>query len=236
MSKPLSIVVINYVSSGKTTIARQLLKPHLDDAPIIPIETINKDEGQENALKADDFRKAMQAVDICQSEERSIIIDVGVSNVERFLTRMRIEMAFDDFDYFLVPVTPDKKTMNNTIALVNDLAQEYKVPAKKILVIFNKLPEDGSTTEEFAPIFKYHEDMKTFTLRPEAVIHASDAFDMVGTGSLIEVSRDGSDLRAAMRDANTDAEKIKISNYRALRKMSIKAVAELNAVFKALFK
>lgn len=50
--KNLSIVIINYVSVGKTAMARQLLQPRLNNAPIIPIESINKDERQDNALKS----------------------------------------------------------------------------------------------------------------------------------------------------------------------------------------
>lgn len=231
-----SVVVINYVSSGKTSMARQLLQPRLDNAPIIPIETINKDEGQNNALKADDFRKAMQAVDMCQAEEKSIIIDVGVSNVERFLMKMKIEKAFDDFDYFIVPVTPDKKTMTNTITLIEDLTAQYKVPAKKILVVFNKASHENSVQHDFAPIFDYHGDMKKFVLRQDAVVHESEVFDMIGGGSLIEASKDETDLMAAMRAATTTEEKINISNARALRKMSVDAVDELDVVFKTLFK
>lgn len=230
-----SIVTINYVSSGKTAMCRQLLQPRLKEAPIIPIESINKDEGQENALKADDFRKAMQAVDICQAEDRSIIIDVGVSNVERFLVKMKIEKAFDDFDYFLVPVTPDKKTMTNSIALIEDLADQYQVPAKKILVLFNKADYENPVEKAFAPIFNYHSDFKKFTLRQDAVVHESEVFDMIGVGSLIDSSRDETDFKAVMREAATTEEKIAISNARALRKMSVDAVQELDAVFKTLF-
>lgn len=234
--KNLSLVVINYVSAGKTAMARQLLAPRLGDAPIIPIETINKDEGQGNALKADDFRKAMQVVDICQSEDKSIIIDVGVSNVELFLGKMKQEKAFDDFDYFIVPVTPDKKTMTNTIMLIEDLSNEYKVPAKKIRVLFNKAAPGTSAEESFKPIFNYHADMKKFTLLPDAVVHDSEVFDLVGVGSLISVSKDTTDLKAAMREAKTTDDKIAISNARALRKMSVDAVEELDSVFKSLFK
>lgn len=234
--KSTSVVLINYVSSGKTSMARQLLLPHLPDcAEIIPIETINKDEGQENALKADDFRKAMQLVDIYQAEDKSCIVDVGVSNAELFLGKMKEEKAFDDFDYFLVPVTPDKKTMTNTIMLIEDLANTHKVPAKKIIVLFNKAPVGVSPEEAFKPIFNYHADMKKFTLKPDAVVHASEVFDMIGHGSLLAVSQDETDLKAAMRAAATIEEKISISNARALRKMSVDAVDELEAVFKTLF-
>lgn len=231
----LALVVVNYVSSGKTAMARQLLQPRLDDAPIIPIETINKDEGQDNALKADDFRKAMQAVDIMQAEDRSIIIDVGVSNVELFLAKMKTEKAFGDFDYFIVPVNPDKKTMTNSIMLIEDLSNLHKVPASKILVVFNKTEENKSLDEQFGPIINYHSSMKKFTLIRKAVVHASDVFDLIGVGSLIDAANDKTDYRAAMRAATTIEEKEAVSNNRALHKMAGDAVLELDGVFDALF-
>ena len=231
-----SVVLLNYVSSGKTSMARQLFQPRLGDAPIIPIETINKDEGQENALKADDFRKAMQVVDICQAEDKSIIIDVGVSNVEKFLAKMKMEKAFDDFDCFVVPVMPDDRIMKNTITLIDILADEHKVPAKKIWVLFNKADPAKSVQDQFSPIFNYHADEKKFTLRVDAVVHESEVFKNNGAMNLIDASKDETDLKAAMRAATTTEEKIEISNMRALRKMSVDAVAELDVVFKTLFK
>lgn len=231
-----SVVLINYVSSGKTSMARQLLQPRLGDAPIIPIETFNKDEGQENALKADDFRKAMQAVDMCQAEDKSIIIDVGVSNVERFLAKMKVEKAFDDFDCFIVPVMPERRSLTDTITLIETLADEHKVPAKKIWVLFNKADPGRAVEDQYAPIFAYHANEKKFTLRRDAVVHESEAIEKIGVGSLIELSKGETDFKAAMRAAATTDEKMKVSDMRALHKMAVDAVEELDAVFKTLFK
>lgn len=177
----------------------------------------------------------MQAVDIFQAEDRSIIIDVGVSNVERFLEKMKIEKAFDDFDYFLVPVMPDIKSMKNTITLIEDLTNTHKVSPNKILVLFNKASHVNSIEETFSPIFNYHADMKKFTLRTSAVVHESEVFDMIGAGSLIDVSNDETNFKEKMRSATTTDEKIAISNARALHKMSVDAVQELDIVFKSLF-
>ena len=59
---------------------------------------------------------------------------------------------------------------------------------------------------------------------------------MIGNNSLIDASKDETDFIAAMRAATTIEEKIKISNARALCKMSVDAVEELDMVFKTLFR
>ncbi|WP_426166313.1 hypothetical protein [Polaromonas sp. DSP2-3-2b2] len=229
------IVVLNYVSCGKTALSRQMFKPAMN-AEIVSIETINKDGAQGDAMSADKFRESMQKVEFHRDvEDKSVIVDVGVSNVELFLSKMKAEYAFDDFDLFFVPITPDDKVISNSIAFLNDLSALYKIPANKIRVIFNKMPVDEDVRKIYAPIFKYHENEgQKFTILSGAVVHESASFPMIGLEDLRKAAESTTDLRAAMKAAKSPDELAAISNARAVRRMAPFVVAELNSVAKIL--
>lgn len=231
-----AIAVLNYVSCGKTTVARHLLSPRLGNARIVPIETINKDAAQNDAVDASNFRSAMVIVDNLIANDKNVIVDIGVSNVEMCLTKMKQEKAFSDFDYFVFPATPDKRTIANTVSAINDLVVKFGVPASKIRVVFNRVPMDSSVgiKDMYAPIFSICAEHK-IPLSPLAVIYESEVFDMLGHGSLIEVAESNHDYRALQRQAKNDAERIAVATKRVLFKMSGDAVLELDSAFGALF-
>lgn len=230
------IVVLNYVSCGKTALTRQMFQPALD-AAIVSIETINKDGKQGDAMSADKFRESMQKVEFHRDvEDKSVVVDVGVSNVELFLSKMKAEYAFDDFDLFFVPITPDDKVISNSIAFLNDLSTLYKIPANKIRVIFNKMPQDEDVKKIYAPIFKYHENEgKKFTILSGAVVHESESFPMIGLGLMKQAAESTTDFRAAMKKAAGSPDELAvISDARAVRRMAPFVVAELDKVAEIL--
>ncbi len=231
------IVVLNYLSCGKTTLTDQMFQPALN-AEIVSIETINKDAKQAkgDVMSAEKFRQTMQKMEFYRdAEEKNVIVDVGVSNVELFLTKMKAANAFGDFDFFFVPITPDVRGLRDSIQLLNDLATLYSVPADKIRVIFNKVPDGEVVTELFSPIFKYHKNEgQKFTILPGAVVRESAAFPMIGSGQLKQAAESTSDLRAAMKAAKNDDEIAAISDARAVRRMAPALVAELEKVAKIL--
>lgn len=232
----LAIAVLNYVSCGKTTVARQLLSPRMGDAKIVAIESINKDEGQMDAVDASNFRSAMVTVDNLIANDKNVIVDIGASNVEACLTKMKQERAFADFDFFVLPCTPDKRTIANTVSAIHDLVTKFGVDAAKIRVVFNRVPMDSTipVREMFAPIFNIGKD-KNIPLSEIAVIHDSEVFDMIGLGSLSEVANSNYDYRALQRQATTDAQRIAVSTKRVLFKMSGDTLFELDGVFDSLF-
>jgi hypothetical protein len=232
----LAIAVLNYVSCGKTTVARQLLSPRLGNAKIVPIESINKDAGQDDAVDASNFRSAMVTVDNLIANDKNVIVDIGASNVEICLSKMKQEKAFSDFDFFVLPATPDKRTIANTVSAIHDLVTKFGVDASKIRVVFNRVPMDSAIPikDMFAPIYNICADKKIM-LSDIAVIHDSEVFDMIGLGSLAEVAASNYDYRALQRQATTDAQRIAVSTKRVLFKMSGDTLFELDGVFDALF-
>lgn len=230
------IAIVNYLSCGKTALARQMFQPTMN-AAIVSIETINKDQKQIDggAMSAEKFREAMAKIEYhLDVEEKSVVVDVGVSNVEMFLKKLEAEKAFGDFDFFFVPVTPDHRGLKDSIQCIEELTDIYGVSPDKIRVIFNKMPPRENVESIFSPIFKYHKEKQKFTLLPEAVVYASDAFPMIGMGELRKAATSTTDLRAAMREAKTKEEIEAISAARAVKRMAPDLVAELDKVAKIL--
>jgi len=86
----MKIAVINFSGNvGKTTLARHLF-----------------------AIKGKDFLVLQD--ELLKSE--NMVIDVGASNVEDFLSMMKkFEGANEDIDLFVVPVVPARKQQTDTI-------------------------------------------------------------------------------------------------------------------------
>lgn len=233
------VVLLNFVSTGKTKMARQLFQPRMPNSQIVPIETINSDENQKNALAGDDFRKTMRIIDESVANDFSVIVDVGVSNVEAFLKKMKIERAEGEFDLFVIPtnpIDPDEKAIKNTIRCVEELRKKYNVPAEKIVVLFNRANPFKTLYEGFGSLLDYHRDTKNFRLVEAAVVHESDAFTMIPDHLILDnIIADTTDLKVAMREAPSESDKIAISNLRALRRMSPPAIQQMDEAFCAIF-
>jgi hypothetical protein len=79
------IAVLNFSGNvGKSTVARHLLAPRMNDATVIAVETINSDGSDDEALKAKQFGELQETYAIMPNA----VIDVGASNIEEFMVRM----------------------------------------------------------------------------------------------------------------------------------------------------
>ncbi|MBI6621533.1 plasmid stabilization protein [Pseudomonas corrugata] len=203
---------------GKSTICKFGLKPRMNNATIIPIETINShehDDDDAKNIKGSQFGDLLSALALLPDA----IVDVGSSNASSVLTMMgQYEGAHENFDYFVVPVIPRAKQIRDTISTIDALA-EIGVPAQKIRVIFNMIEDtDSDLSKEFAPLFAYHKAEKLFTLNPNAVIYQQDFFAQVAnTGATVEsILEDETDYSALLRKAETAQERLDIAKKRSL--------------------
>ena len=77
----MKIAVVNFSGNvGKSTIAKNLLKPRINDAEIISVETINSAEVDGQQMKGSQFRQLSEQLLLTDSA----IIDVGSSNIDGF--------------------------------------------------------------------------------------------------------------------------------------------------------
>ena len=78
--------VINFSGNvGKSTVARHMLLPRIEDAEFVSVESINADEGGGNTVRGRQFGALSEQLLLIDSA----VIDVGSSNVEDFVGLMR---------------------------------------------------------------------------------------------------------------------------------------------------
>lgn len=235
----MKVAVINFSGNvGKTTIARQLLAPRMK-AQSFTVETINASASDETTdaarLKGKQFGDLQEQILLLDS----VIVDIGASNVEEFMYGMeKFKGSHEDFDYFVVPVVKEKKQQADTVNTIKTLAA-MGVPAKKIRLVFNKVPaEDRDTLElEFATLFGFWEVEKKFSLLPQAVIHENEVFERLRPlkRDLHEIAADKTDYRAALRQAGNDNDKQDAVSMISAIRLATSAQENLDAVYSALF-
>lgn len=233
------VAILNFSGNvGKTTVAANLLKPRMGDAPIFSIESINggaDDDGLEvEKMKGKKFGNLIDELVTLDSA----IVDVGASNVEDFLKLMQqFNGSHEEFDFFLVPVVKEKKVQADTINTIRTL-KKLGIEKNRIRVVFNKVDVDEAVDEEFAALFGLAETEKSFVVRHDAVIYMNEVFERMKSAgkSLGEIRADTTDYRARLRQATDDDEKRLCVRMVALQRLAVTANRNLDAVFKVLFR
>lgn len=231
----MKIAVINFSGNvGKSTVARHLLAPRLNNATVIAVESINSDGSQDEAIKGKQFGELQEALMLMDDA----VIDIGASNVEDFVNLMKqYKGSHEDFDYFVIPTVSKAKQQRDTISTIDALA-EIGVPAKKIRLVFNMVEIDETPERIFSGLFEYQASAKNFTIRPEAVIHVNDIYGKLkGTETGIkEVLADPTDYKEKIKTAKDANEKLHCAQMVALKRLAAGVTEELDAVFKTLLK
>ncbi|MGF6766174.1 MinD-like ATPase involved in chromosome partitioning or flagellar assembly [Paraburkholderia sp. GAS33] len=234
----MNFAVVNFSGNvGKTTTVRHLLAPRMPDAEVVAIESINADE------TAGASAETMRGQQFGELQERllagqRLIVDVGASNVEDFMTLMsEFEGSHEDFDRFIVPTVPAGKQQRDTVATISEL-QAYGVPANRILVIFNMVDrvEHSDLERVFEPIFSHHKSHRSFTLLRDAVIHRSEIYSRAAAFgmSIDAILADTTDYKAEIAKTADVQEKARLAKLVSMRRLAGSVSAELDAVFKTI--
>ena len=231
----MKICVINFSGNvGKSTAARHLIYPRLDNGHLIPVETINSDGSDDEAIKGKQFGELIDALAVMDDA----VVDVGASNVEDFIGLMKqYRGSHEDFDYFVVPTVPASKQQRDTISTIDALS-EIGVPAKKIRLVFNMVDIDSDPTREFAGLFDYASSAKNFTIDPRAVIHTNDIYGKLkgSEASISEILNDQTDWKHKIKTATDADEKLRYAQALSVKRLAAGVSDELDAVFIALTK
>lgn len=235
--RAMKIAVINFSGNvGKSTIARHLLAPRLDEADVIPIESINADGTETDALRGRDFDELQDRM----LSLLNVVVDVGASNVEDFVALMqRYDGSHEDFDVFVVPTVPSLKQQVDTIATIDQLAK-LGVPASRIRLLFNCVDIKTELPRAFIRLYEQHDRSSSFTLNPGAVVYANPIYEKIkAIGKTIsEVSADPTDYvawnAAAIESGRPESERAQIRQMVALKRLASRVTLEHDAAFKLL--
>jgi hypothetical protein len=230
----MKIVVMNFSGNvGKSTVARHLLSPRMNNAKIIPVESINSDGTQDQAIKGKQYGELLSALSVFADA----VIDVGASNVEDFVALMKkYDGSHEDFDYFIIPTVKNNKQQNDTISTIEAL-KEIGIPAKQIRLVFNMVDDADSVQKVFDRLFTYHAESKNFTLRPDAVIHENEIFLKLKNSaeSISDILSDPTDLKELLKAATEPNEKMSIAAKIGVKRLASGVTKELDGVYKTLF-
>jgi hypothetical protein len=225
--------VINFSGIvGKSTVAKHLLLPRIEDAELIAVESINADEGDGTTVRGRQFGALSEQLLLLDAA----VIDVGSSNVEDFVRLMRqYEGSHEDVDLFVVPTVKESKQIRDTIATIQALAA-MGVPANKVRVVFNKVETDETLEDAFYPLLAYHEDTRAFTLRPQAAVHFSELYERLRTHdvTIAGLLADPTDPKAELREAKTPEARSAAAARISMRRLAGSAQANLDAAFAAI--
>lgn len=239
----MNTIVMNFSGNvGKSTVSTQLLLSRLENAQIIPIESINADESEEaDKLKGKQFDELLELIAINDNS----IIDVGASNVETFITFMKKYKGSQKiFDLFVIPTVGEEKAIKDTRSTIATLAA-MGVNAKKIIPVFNKVDDDDEVEKVFSLLFDYYEDSKAFNLKPDAVIHHSDIFKKLKSANAIiakgsekltleDVANDTNDYNALRKATQDKMERVELTRRQGLQMLAEAVKDELDSVFNTI--
>jgi len=228
------IALVNYSGNvGKSTLAQQLLAPRMGGASIIPVETINEEFTGNDPVTGKQYKSVVDMLQILDD----VIIDVGSSNVEEFLARMKKYRDSHKFlDYIVIPTTPDRKQQHDTISTIEALAGIGIVPSK-IRMIFNRVDPDIDFNTAFDSIRRYFDDHRKFTMSPECVITDSELYELLMNGkkTVSSILADKTDYGAKITKAKTMPEKLKYAHMVTTQLLARGVEEELDRAFSALF-
>jgi len=229
----MKIAVINFSGNvGKSTVAKHMLAPRIQNAAFISVESINADEGTGDSMRGKQFGALSEQLMM----RDAIIVDVGSSNVEDFVRLMgQYRGSHEDIDLFVVPAVKEAKQIKDTISTIQALSA-MGVGAKKIRVVFNRIEVDESIEDNFYPLIAYHEDTKAFTLRTKAAIQYSELYQRLRpyNTTITELLLDNTDYKAVLRDAKTESARTEAAARVSMRRLAASAQANLDAVFNCI--
>ncbi|HFD6166030.1 TPA: StbB family protein [Salmonella enterica] len=209
-------VVNNSGNVGKTTLCETLLKPRLDGAELIKVESINSDGTDDEKFNALEF------VDIFKKIDNSdvVIVDIGSSNIEMFTNKLRkFKDSQEDFDFFIIPVVPEYKQQIDSLVTIETL-MDLNVEPERIRIVFNMIDEMIPFERQFKEILE-SKTYKSLKLKGSPRIPKTELFShlaLIGK-RYEEVKNDDRDFRALLRQIEDREERMLISEERSIKRL-----------------
>jgi hypothetical protein len=142
--------------------------------------------------------------------------------------------SHEDFDLYVVPVTPEAKQMRDTVNTLRTL-RALGVGPERIRIVFNKVEEGEDVPSAFGPVFACAEDFGC-TTDVRAVIYQSELYQMLANvgRTVTELANDETDWKAELRAAPGPEEKSRAARMLSLKRLAGSAERNLDEVFQTL--
>lgn len=227
------IAVVNFSGNvGKSTLAKHLLAPMMEDCPVVSVETINADAASERRMTGSEFGQLQE--DMLTQEK--VVVDVGSSNIEEFLKLMRrYEGSHEDFDLYVVPCVPALKQQKDTIECILELSK-LGIPKEKIRIVFNQMPELAKPEAVFDSLLLFAATFQKALASPEWTIYESELFSKISgqEKSLAELADDPADFKFLIAQASSTDDKVKYAAQLSVKRLSQGVRRNMVAVYQSL--
>ncbi|MDI7934212.1 transcriptional regulator, partial [Salmonella enterica subsp. enterica serovar Kentucky] len=140
----------------------------------------------------------------------------------------------EDFDYFIVPVTPENKGQMDTLLTIGALL-DLNVEPERIRVIFNKVDPGRAFDKQFSGILE-NQLFCSLKIKRYPIIRNTELFFHLNemNKTLKEVLDDDRDFRKLMRECEDDDELEILSTERAIKRLATGVNEDLNMAFNLL--
>ncbi|NWO07512.1 MAG: hypothetical protein HLX50_18010 [Alteromonadaceae bacterium] len=223
------VAVVNYSGNvGKTVVASQLLFPRFEGCEYYHVETVNAGSDEGETLSGNQFGEILENIELSDS----CVVDVGASNIEAFLTRMRsFKNSHDEIDYFIIPVTPSLKELQDTESVI-DYLLEMGIPEKKLKIVYNKIERSYNKPESELEFFK-GTIVENYSKGKPAIIYNSEYYPMLQDARKrhLDVINDTRDFNALKKAAETKDAKYAIILEKKLYQAALSAEEDLALAF-----
>jgi hypothetical protein len=234
----MKVAIVNFSGNvGKTTVANHLLKPRMRTARSFSIESINLVETLDGTavetLRGEEFFDLQ--LELMQADDA--IVDVGASNVEDFLERMKQTAgSHGEFDFFVVPAIKETKQQADTVSTLRAL-QAAGIPSDSIRVLLNKVGFHDQVRDTFGALFALAGTTGSFRIDERALIWDNEVFSRAGEvqRSVDELVADETDYRSMVRTTEPGPERDRLITLVMLRRLALSAKANLDEAYAALF-
>ena len=231
----LKIAIMNNSGNvGKSMVCDTLFAPRIPNAKKIKIETINSDGTDDETIAAKDIKRVFELIDSTDVA----LIDVGASNIENFMSNLKmLEGAHEEIDFFFIPTTPKPKQQLDTLTTINDLI-DLGVEPEQIKIIFNFYESDYSIEQLYSVIYEsgLYKLLKLKDKKNIFTINDNPVFDMLGElgFSFTEIANDKRDFKTLIRAEKDLDKRLELSNQRSAFRLSQGFVKELDSTFKRI--
>lgn len=230
----IKVAVINYSGNvGKSTICNALLLPRIEDAELFRVESINSDGNNESEkISAVNYGELLESIEMADA----CVIDVGASNIETFISKMfSYKNSHEEIDFFIIPVTPDAKQINDSLAVYHFLV-ENGISKDKIRIILNRVERNIYSPEKELDTFKRSILSDYIDIDSTPVVYESDYYSKLQADkrSHLEIISDERDFKALKKAAETKDERWEIVQAKTLYQVALSAEDDLASAFDKL--
>lgn len=225
-------ILNNSGNVGKSTICQTMLKPRLEGAEIVKVETINSDGTNDSKLSAKEFDEILKLID----EVDCTLVDIGASNIEQFMIQMlEFQGSHELIDYFIIPVTPQDKQQRDSITTINNL-MDIGIEAERLKVIFNLAEKGDIAIEKQYSVFFADKICKKIAGNNPSIVYNNNIFNILTKAKLKydDIYNDDRDFRSLIRATTSKEERAELSNLRTVKMLMNGFNSDLDIAFKNL--